>query len=148
METQNWQALMNVAYDRWHKNEWSYEEMLDACTQSEREAVLLGNLNYQVNNGGFIQWVDNGYATRIAEVVDVLESVGGSTISNIISMLNRVYPYLNEGFKNKGCAGEYFLRMDDEEYEDMIADLDELDSRFYAANEEFMVVVVAYFSTK
>ena len=39
----------------------SHRNFLDALSEPEQLAVVFGNLNYQVENGGFTQWVDNGY---------------------------------------------------------------------------------------
>ncbi len=33
------------------------------------KVVALGNLNYQVNNGGFAQWEDNGYRRRTINTI-------------------------------------------------------------------------------
>ena len=61
-------AIMDVAYTLWQSKEgvsWSYKKMLEVITQRygllARFAVQLGNLNYQVENGGWVQYYDNGY---------------------------------------------------------------------------------------
>ena len=79
-----WQALMDDAYDRWQRinaenpnNPWTFEDMLDNCSELERHAVALGKLNQQVENGGFIQWVDNGYGPdTIDTLCDILPKMG------------------------------------------------------------------------
>jgi hypothetical protein len=63
METKDFhQELMDKAYDLWrtHKD-WSYPIFIDNLDMVSRRAVVLGNLNYQVCNGGFTQWEDNQY---------------------------------------------------------------------------------------
>lgn len=40
-----------------------------------RVAVYLGNLNYQVRNGGFDQWVGNGYVVCSDELIPVLQKL-------------------------------------------------------------------------
>src|SRR5690606_25366692 len=57
------QALMNIAYDFWRETDTFanfdlLEEKYGAITKF---AVMTGNFNYQVCNGGIIQYYDNGY---------------------------------------------------------------------------------------
>lgn len=53
---------MNQAYNKWGKEKnWNKQEFWDHINFQEKIAVALGNLNYQVENGGFEQWNDNGY---------------------------------------------------------------------------------------
>ena len=49
----NWQKLMNSAYNKWQTiyKGHSYEEFVNELPQKEQQAVILGNLNYQVCNG-------------------------------------------------------------------------------------------------
>ena len=51
---------MTNAYYNWGKNT-SREEFLSDLTPYEKLAVIFGNFNYQVENGGFSQWVFNNY---------------------------------------------------------------------------------------
>jgi hypothetical protein len=67
------QLVMDSAYGLWRDNEqWSYEDFMFNIPALERRAVALGNLNYQVNNGGFMQWIDNGYAKDTQHVLRVI----------------------------------------------------------------------------
>ena len=54
------QGLMDTAYTEWQKdgNDWTYQQFLNESTPAQRKACLIGNFNYQVHNGGFMQWVD------------------------------------------------------------------------------------------
>ena len=56
------QSLMDSAYDKWKQNkDWNNDQFFNHLDYLERVAVVLGNLNYQVGNGGFSQWEGNGY---------------------------------------------------------------------------------------
>lgn len=115
-ENETWQGLMDSAYAKWPEG-GSQPDMMMTLTPAERTAVLLGNLNYQVQNGGFRQWVDNGYATRRAAtrraVLDVVhdpnttpaEAEIGRKLSNI---LGRVRRYLKDGTEDRGFMGDYY----------------------------------------
>ena len=55
------QHLMKEAYDLWSQHNWSYEEFLENIrrnlSQLHHDAVIIGNLNYQVTNGGWFSVV-------------------------------------------------------------------------------------------
>ena len=64
-----WQAILDVSYDAWKKNpKWQHSEMVEAAVAAFGPGVklfiMLGNYNYQVCNGGHIQYFDNGYASN------------------------------------------------------------------------------------
>ena len=101
------QVLMNAAYDRWQKHDdWSYEHMLAHCSAHERMAVLLGNFNYQIGNGGWSQWVDNGYATSAGEVATCLELIGTEAAKTALEFLRRLEPHLGDAKVSKGFVGD------------------------------------------
>ena len=68
------QPLMDRAYAQWGEAK-SFGEFARSLWGLERKAVLVGKLNQQVCNGGFIQWIDNGYAVLIGELMAVLAEV-------------------------------------------------------------------------
>ena len=63
------QAFMDQAYNRYDQD-MSVQAFHDQLDAKERIAVFFGNLNYQVENGGYMQWIGNRYATE--EVVGFL----------------------------------------------------------------------------
>jgi len=116
------QHLMNLAYDRWQKGgdleDKSTSEFHAALPKDQLKAVLLGNLNYQVENGGFSQWVFNGYACECSEVMEVLEEMGTELALKVHSMLARIRPHLDcDGGEDRGCFGSYWEQIDDEHEE-------------------------------
>lgn len=63
------QILMNEFYDFWEKYEHLPRlEVLKLMSELHQVAVKLGNLNYQVNNGGFSQWEFNEYNEDIEDL--------------------------------------------------------------------------------
>jgi len=79
-----WQALMAQPAD-------GDNAALDGTHQ---DAVLLGNLNYQVENGGFGQWVDNGYGAQVGAVRFVLQRLGTPAAAAVDAMLARLEPHI------------------------------------------------------
>lgn len=147
-----WQKLVTDAYKTWSQDK-SYEDFLDGLDQLSRDAVLLGNMNSQVQNGGFHQWVENGYATHIHEVVEALEKLEGSAPLRVKKMLEKVEPYLNDCRENRGCMGNYLnlpswgSEGSDEEYDAMTSEFNELDTDYYSFSKEFEEVVAGYFQS-
>ncbi len=64
-ETDYHQKLMNQAYEKWFTDKDGRSEPMKVwfkkLTDLEKDAVALGKFNQQVCNGGFSQWVGNGY---------------------------------------------------------------------------------------
>ena len=58
------QSLMTAAYNKILQPGLGFSDIWTMASPLERVAVLLGNFNYQVENGGLGQYVDNNYAHR------------------------------------------------------------------------------------
>jgi hypothetical protein len=144
------QGLMDQAYDRWQANErlaaeyspheraahMTKQQFQDSLDPRERLAVSVGNMNYQVENGGWVQWsvAGNGYGTP--EVVDYLMEamlrVGTDTCRQVHAMLRafraaRVKHDLSERGWQRVC--------------DL---LDPLCTSFYAVNDKMLDDCEAY----
>lgn len=114
---------MDSAYDKWAKG-MSMEDFYFSLPVIERKAIVLGNFNYQVENGGFSQWNINRYMSlHISELKQILMEM--NTIISV-SVLELVKQYEGET-EDEG---------------------DDLDSEYYKINEEFMQEVEAYLKQK
>lgn len=149
-----WQALMDGPYDRWQANSkqvhadleagridrktarkrsWDFGDMLvHGCnTEAERIACVLGKLNQQIENGGVIQWVDNGYAIgSIDYLEDYLNRCGpiGRTIWEFLRSF--LEDFMDED------SGEIRQYDDgDGEWEEAFGVSDRLSTRFYDLQE-------------
>jgi len=47
----------------------THQNFLDALSEAERIAVVFGNLNYQIGNGGISQWIGNNYYADTAGII-------------------------------------------------------------------------------
>lgn len=122
------QKLMTAAYDR-YESRWTKREFEAQLTCAERRAVLVGNMNYQVENGGFSQWLGNGYATH--ENVKLIRAY-------LSEMENCIYALelddILESFQKLGNSlGWDVNAWDEDNYEEQ-----KLDKRFYDMNAQFM----------
>lgn len=139
------QAIMDVCYDEWnaHDGEWTRADMLEwaklAIGRYAKLAVMLGNYNYQVENGGHSQYFENGYASATHRGCwsDRYTDIGNHGL--MIDMMREL------GLdKRPTCARavEIMERMsvpahdsDDETYDA----LGELDREYYEISDDFMV---------
>lgn len=56
------QELMDDVYNKWNAGERkSQQKILSEFSETHRIAVVFGNFNYQVENGGIEQYIYNGY---------------------------------------------------------------------------------------
>lgn len=114
--------LMDKAYNKFQDG-WSLREFYINIDGLERRAVALGNLNYQVGNGGFTQWMDNGYAevsmTVLRFISDELDKFRG-------------YKHLKEGLYLAFDANRIGISEDSEEVEREDNELDRLDTKYYS----------------
>lgn len=140
------QDLMDSSYAVWqaHK-EWSKEDFWRSMNYQCKVAVSLGNLNYQVCNGGFEQWKFNGYAeTHLGFLMNLLcnlDSKKYPLLTRIGEMLEKSDPIFDEideleshrrdGFDNDEEEDDF---NDDIEYQ--YNKLDKFDSEYYKMEEK------------
>ena len=123
--------LMKKAYDTWQKNNWSPSEFIENIDSPEKFAVILGNLNYQVENGGFSQWKFNGYSkNHIFFIRMLLDDTNWGVTSE--------HPQLREGLELAIKAERIQIEdnsedyVDDEQLELNYNRLDKLDDKYYS----------------
>lgn len=125
------QQLMDAAYARWQGTGWSKDEFHDSLSPQERFAVHTGNLNYQVGNGGFMQWWDNQYGTP--STVDFLERamarMGTNTALVVAGLLKRY----------KEAVGTVNPRKRHIAWEDVRDEMEGLNDEFYKIDDQFLI---------
>lgn len=128
------QDLMHGAYKKW-RHPLRYVQFLMELDVKERRAVVLGNLNYQVENGGFLQWRDNGYDANLSFVYDAINAIGTDLSKQVCVLVE------------KACV-ETEAPYDDEEREETQGVFDALDKEYYAINTAFMAECEKFFEDK
>lgn len=112
-DNSTWQSLMDEAYSRWQDDGdlkgLDLVQFISALPTLSAQAVVLGNLNYQVENGGFSQWVNNGYCLTAKFLIKTLEEIGTQSSLAVICMINELIPYIDLEEKDSGCMGDYFV---------------------------------------
>lgn len=145
-----WQELINAAYARWLDGDLErlrYDVFVEALDPEHREAVVLKNLNYQVLNGGFRQWYDNGYssdAPYLCEVLTAMDTPASKAAAAIVEQAyDEVITFYTELKDQYTKAGQYeYSRLADfsDVFEEMVnkrlrRDLGALDDSYYALAE-------------
>jgi hypothetical protein len=121
------QALMDEVYNEWQKEEnkgkgkW---DILDGFSEAHQIAVVCGNFNYQVENGGIEQWIDNGYFHEDAEkLIEHLE-IGAKSDERCQTILDSIY-ILEQHAREKDCDrdGSYVNPYDEDGERRSIGDM-------------------------
>jgi hypothetical protein len=141
------QPIMDAAYAKWPKD-GRYSDFLFEISGIEKYVVLIGNLNYQVENGGFTQWADNGYGLYWQDVLRVLEKIGTDTAKQVAALVGKVGKQLL--YNNRGeldfssnRTGRFYS-YNDSDSEDEWPDFSAEDDAFYVINEQLMIDMAAF----
>jgi len=145
------QAILNVCYYKWqHEPEWTYSDMLDYAKETygdiARFAVLVGKLNQQVCNGGFLQYFDNGYAAVDRtnaydfdlqdDLIEYLENeFSHLKYSDVIVKIIDVRPIIDE---NEYLENDYEAIINDDE-------LEEHDKKYFEISDAWIEVLEEFF---
>lgn len=141
-----WQQLMTSAYDKWQDGNVKYERWLNGLPRVEMDAVLLGNLNYQVENGGITQYVDNGYCScNCHSLLSLLLRINTPRSIELSDKLhNFCQKFVNVDKKVKSPYNNWLCECDDEIFDAaMQAASTEFDNWYYSDqfHDEFMADV-------
>lgn len=144
------QSLMDEAYALWRTSEprWLYEEFLANLDPLHRAAVMLGNMNYQVENGGWGQWTDNKYAICWDQLKLVLSEMAETcplapTVSRLAADSVKAYTE-SERIRPSDFASEADDEVDEYDlYEEAQAECyarcDGHSDRYYEFNDDWMI---------
>lgn len=137
------QKLMDQAYARWQAQQggWSKEQFWAQLSAAERFAVFTGNMTYQVQNGGWMQWYDNGYGTdeTVSEILVYCQQMGTPAALAVRKILQDVC-LIQKGMALGDEAGED----DEEDYRAYSNALDPLCDAFYQVDAQFLVECEQY----
>lgn len=138
MASELWQNLMDRSYAKW-ENTVPYRRFLLSLDSVERKAVILGNFNYQVLNGGLQQWVDNGYASGSGrDLLAILEEIGTEVSEKILKIVKQTLQYVNTDMEKFGFGEDYWNEpWDGEEPPACYETVDKLTDEFYKISDDF-----------
>lgn len=93
-------------------------------TPDGQRARVLADLNYQVQNGGFEQWVDNGFGGSLKDAQRALQWVGTRDARKASDMLGVLSQYIDLNAKRRGFTFSSSYWTDEEEGREQADDLD------------------------
>lgn len=143
-QTDYTQELMDEVYGFWNSPEGEgldkaelIDTVLEKFGKKHVYALVAGNLNYQVCNGGFQQWVDNGYAfAQYNEVVDLLQTMNTKNSLAILEMIESFADGINFDVKDNGCFGDYWEDEGECEYCKGTGEVECVNTRSYYNDED------------
>jgi len=147
------QSIMNIFFDKWNEDECkklSYHKMVEWMEIEHGKlaafAVLIGKYNQQVENGGHVQYYDNGYSSgdwsldlhekmkNLFVNLDFHKTKQGAPVYEIISDLQLSGVY----YEDPEDCEDYIYDEDSTFEERTISDADNLDKRYYEVNQEWI----------
>src|SRR6476620_5098870 len=137
-ETTTLDSLMETAYARWEANEaWNTNEFWEQLSEAESVAVFVGNLNYQVCNGGFGQWDGNYYSKGANQLQDILVRIG-TPAALTTQRLVESFMDANPDVEMCDCCNNYERASEQERIGN------ENDDKFYAINDQLLIDTETY----
>ena len=139
------QAILNVGHAEWQKNtDWDYNDMRSYVRLTYGPlagfVVQAGKFNYQVENGGITQYIDNGYyGDEVASYHHLLISMGKEIHmktmeagKEVLSIWKRIENLVG---RDRAAGTDFDSRT--------ISELDKLDQRYYAVNAAWLAELEA-----
>jgi hypothetical protein len=142
---------MDAAYDRYSATArqpggWTKDGLLDVAEGDELMAVPLGNFCYQVQNGGLMQWIGNGYATTFA--VSLLKRALRNIATPATQAVAEILAEAEEAGLEEPGQARYSDDGCDYDWECWRDTLNKLDSRFYEIDDQFLDDCEAFFASR
>ncbi|MBQ9833604.1 MAG: DUF4375 domain-containing protein [Bacilli bacterium] len=128
-----WSFIMDQSYDIWKNNSMSRDEFLSKLSDYEKLAVKFGNFNYQVENGGLMQWDCNGYSEDLEDLQEFLTKSDYSKKDRFLGIL--------DAFSNVKDAINKLDKYDDWYAEDMNTrwnSLETFDKDYYSFKDNWI----------
>ena len=86
--TPTYDKLVDDVYDGWREVQCTTSEFFGLCNAQEQAAIVVCWLDTQVQNGGIMQWRDNGYSDFVVQTTDVLYGSGIAIAEEIAEKVN------------------------------------------------------------
>ena len=88
-------------------------DFLDELSQGQQLLLAYDYLRMQVGQGGFIQFIHNGYVGLLPSMIEQLYGIGSNDMALVLDDVLKVY-VLNRDLLNKATSVEEFAKLYDE----------------------------------
>jgi hypothetical protein len=107
---------------------------------SPGQQLLLGYdyVRMQVGQGGFIQFIENGYISLLPAMIEQLISVGAPEMAKVFDDVLKVF-VLNNELLNKPTTVQEFAQLYDE-----LKEFEIIDERFHLLNKDTIKIMLDY----
>ena len=133
-------AIFELLTDPLHEELYRRQDFnfMDMLSEGQQLLLSYDYLLQQVGQGGFIQFLANGYIGLLPEMPGWLQSVGALDMAMVIDDVIKVY-VLNIDLFKKEMTTQQFAQLYDE-----LKEFELLEQRFNALNEKTISMMMAY----
>lgn len=133
-------ALYDVLTQPLHEELYKRQDVsfLDQLTEGQQLLVSYDYLQTQVGQGGFIQFLANGYVGLLPDMPEWLKRVGAADMAQLVDDALKVY-VLNHQFFDKELSTEAFGKL----YEEL-KEFELLDKKFLELDKPTTVLMMRY----
>ena len=113
-------------------------DFLDDLSEGQQLFLAYDYVRMQVQQGGFIQFIENGYLGLLPALVEQFYKIGGNDMARVLDDVLKVY-VLNRELLGKPNSVEEFARLYDE-----LKEFEEIEERYSRFNEATINLMLAY----
>jgi hypothetical protein len=113
-------------------------DFLDELSKGQQLLLAYDYVRTQVGQGGFIQFIENGYISLLPGMIEQLNAIGGNEMAMVFDDVLKVFVLNNETL-NKRASVEEFAKLYDE-----FKEFEGIDARFGELNEATMRLMLDY----
>lgn len=116
-------------------------DFLDDLSDGQQLLLTYDYARMQVGQGGFIQFIQNGYIGLLPSMIEQLYKVGGDQMAQVLDDVLKVF-VLNRELLSKPTTVEEFAKLYDE-----LKEFEIIDDRFQKLNEPTIKLMLGYAMT-
>ncbi len=113
-------------------------DFLDELSDGQQLLLAYDYARMQVGQGGFIQFIQNGYIGMLPSMIEQLYKIGADDMAQVMDDVLKVY-VLNRDLLGKSTTVEEFARLYDE-----LKEFEGIDERFAKYNAQSVKIMLDY----
>ena len=113
-------------------------DFLDELSDGQQLMLAYDYMRMQVGQGGFIQFIQNGYVALLPNLIDQLNQLGATEMAQVLDDVLKVY-VLNRAMLGKVTTVEEFAKLYDE-----LKEFEGIDDRFNKLNAPTIKLMLQY----
>lgn len=126
-----WQFIMDKSYEKWDDG-IGRASFLEKLTNYEKIAIMFGNFNYQVENGGLFQWDDNSYSEDLGSLYEFLDNCDYGRKAKFMQVLDD-FSYVKDAIDDLDRCNDWY----EEDCQTRLKTLSYYDKDYYAIQDDW-----------